>query len=187
MSDEGEYERVDAGAAQTFPAQASAIKKGGYVVLKGRPCRVVDTSTSKTGKHGSAKCHITAIDIFTNKKIEEISPSTHTMQVPNISRKEYTLVDVSSDGYVSLMAEDGKLSCFFHFSPWPLFGSIIIKQLIIPFQSSGNVKEDLKVPDDDEIVSSKIREGFEANKEILVSVLSAMGEEKIVAAKESSQ
>ncbi len=73
-------------------------------------------------------------------------------------------------------------------SPPGLFKShLLLSSLSFLIQFSGNVKEDLKVPDDDEIVSTKIREGFEANKEILVSVLSAMGEEKIVAAKESSQ
>merc|ERR1711879_1036175 len=103
MSD-GEFENTGSGASLTIPCQASGIKKNGYMIIKGRPCKVVDTSTSKTGKHGSAKVHFTAIDIFNGKKYEEISPSTHTLQVPIINRQEYTLVDVDQDGFCPLMA-----------------------------------------------------------------------------------
>jgi translation elongation factor IF5A len=106
MSD-GEFENTGSGASLTVPSQASGIKKNGYMIIKGRPCKVVDCSTSKTGKHGSAKVHFTAIDIFNGKKYEEISPSTHTLQVPIINRQEYTLVDVDQDGFVSLMSADG--------------------------------------------------------------------------------
>merc|ERR1712125_92758 len=75
----------------SYPAQCSSIKKGGYVVIKEHPCKVVETSTSKTGKHGHAKVHMVALDIFTGKKCEEICPSTHNMMVPNVTRTEFPL------------------------------------------------------------------------------------------------
>ena len=31
--------------------------------LEGRPCKIVEMSTSKTGKHGHAKVHLVAIDV----------------------------------------------------------------------------------------------------------------------------
>ena len=75
MADET-FEQVSSGASQSYPQQASALRKNGFVLLKGFPCKIVDMSTSKTGKHGHAKVNIVGVDIFTGKKYEDICPST---------------------------------------------------------------------------------------------------------------
>lgn len=119
------------------------------MLIKGKPCKVLSISTSKTGKHGHAKCNFTAQDIFTGKKCEEIIPSTHGTQVPNVSRKEYTLVDLSEDEFLTLMDDEGA------------------------------TREDIKLPAGD--MAFDIKEKWQdQDKEWLVTVLSAMGQEQVV-------
>ncbi|KAM8916960.1 eukaryotic translation initiation factor 5A-1-like isoform 1-T1 [Spinachia spinachia] len=105
MADE-DFECGHSGASSTFPQQCSALRKNGFVMIKGRPCKIMEMSTSKTGKHGHAKVHLTGLDIFTQKKYEDICPSTHNMDVPHVTRKDYQVIDVA-DGFLSLMDDGG--------------------------------------------------------------------------------
>jgi len=104
---EADFESGTSGASETFPQQCSALRKNGYVMIKSRPCKIVEMSTSKTGKHGHAKVHMVALDIFTGKKLEDICPSTHNMNVPNVTRKDYQMVNID-DGFAELMDDDGE-------------------------------------------------------------------------------
>ena len=146
------FEQTTSGASLTYPMQCSALRKGGHVVIKGRPCRVVEMSTSKTGKHGHAKVNLVGIDIFTGKKLEDMSPSTHNMDVPNVHRNEFTLIDID-DGFLNLM--DG----------------------------NGETKDDTKLPEGE--LGEQILADFRAGKELIVAVLTAMGEEAAIAYKEA--
>ncbi|KAI1083623.1 translation initiation factor eIF5A [Whalleya microplaca] len=100
MSAENNFEvdaQGDAGADKVFPMQCSALRKNNHVVIKGRPCKIVDMSTSKTGKHGHAKVHLVGIDIFTGKKLEELCPSTHNMMVPKVETENWIFTYIDDD------------------------------------------------------------------------------------------
>lgn len=53
--DDEQFEQASSGASLFYPKQCSALRKNEFVILKGNPCKIVDMSTSKTGKHGHAK------------------------------------------------------------------------------------------------------------------------------------
>jgi len=150
MADDYDFVGGDAGASETFPMQCSALRKNGFVMIKGRPCKIVEMSTSKTGKHGHAKVHMVALDIFTGRKYEDICPSTHNMDVPNVKRKDLQLIGMD-DGFLSLMDD------------------------------SGETRDDLKCPEGD--IGEEIKAAVDSDRDILCTVLSACGEECVIATK----
>lgn len=142
-------------ASTTYPMQCSALRKNGYVMIKQRPCKIVEMSTSKTGKHGHAKVHLVGIDIFNGKRYEDLCPSTHNIDVPNVQRIDFQLIDISDDGFVTLMTD------------------------------KGDTRDDLRLPDGD--LAGKIKEEFaKEDNTVLVTVISAVGEESIIACKNAS-
>ncbi len=147
----------DAGSAGIEKVSAGSLKKGDLVMIKGRPCKVASMTTAKPGKHGSAKAIITAIDIFTSNKLETTFSTGDNVDAPVVKRVEYTLINIEEDGYVHLMDESGEL------------------------------KEDLKLPEDEAFkdVAERCKEIFnEGKKECIVVVISALGQEKMISARE---
>ena len=153
-SGDEKFEKVDAGSSKTHPISFGDVKKGYYVVLnKDRPCKVVDQKHFKVGKHGSAKVNLIGIDIFNGKKYEQLSPASHTIQVPEIKRTPYTLIDIDNDGYITLM------------------------------DKQGSSRQDLKLPDeteDDKKLSERIKAAHNEGKEIILTIFEAMGIEKVM-------
>merc|ERR1712224_1103239 len=162
--DEGQtFETGDAGSAHTYPQAAGELRKGSYVMIKGHPCKVAEVTTSKTGKHGHAKVHIVALDIFTSKKYEDLCPTSHNVEVPFVKRIEYQVMNIDGQS-VSLMEE-----------------------------GAAETKDDLNLPnvvsigeptDDDNKLTKDIEEAFEkGDKNVIVIVQSACDTEKIIGMK----
>ena len=157
--EDNEFTQGDAGSTGMEKVQAGSLKKGSLVMIKGRPCKVVDFSTAKTGKHGAAKAMDTGIDIFTANKLECTFSTGDNVDAPVVTKTEYSLINIDDEGFVTLM------------------------------QDNGDVKEDLKLPDDEWLkdVAAKVKEIFDGGKnECLVTVLKSLGTEKIVSVREGA-
>jgi len=162
--DEPTFETAESGASHTYPQQAGEIRKGSYLMIKGNPCKCVEVSTSKTGKHGHAKAHIVAIDIFTGKKMEDLCPTSHNLEIPFVKKIEYQVLSADPDsGEVSLLDE------------------------------SGSTKDDLNLPtfntvgdptdEDKKIAKELVDEMEKGEKTVMAIVQSACGKEKIIGTK----
>jgi translation initiation factor 5A len=97
MADDEQYDDAGEGKEGCQPLQASAFRKGTNILLKDKPCKVVDMSTSKTGKHGHAKINFTGIDIFTGKKYKALQSSTHNMWTFESTKSEWSVMSLEGD------------------------------------------------------------------------------------------
>lgn len=134
----------------TYPQKASACRKGGYLMIDNHPCKIIEMSTSKTGKHGHAKCKFMAKDIFDQTQHEFVQTSTHNVDIPNVSRQEYQLSDIDEEGYVSLLDDNAEM------------------------------RSDLKLPDNNIELSDSIRKFYEIGEDCAVTVLKACDREMII-------
>ena len=129
-----------------------------YMMIKGKPCKVLNISVSKTGKHGHAKCNFTATDIFTGKKYEDMIPSTHGTTVPIVTKTEWEVIDINEDGELTLMDE------------------------------AGNQKTDLNLPTYPEGMADEIRDAWaDGENQISVTVQAAVDIEQIIGYKKVSE
>jgi len=106
--------------------------------------------------------------IFTQKKYEDLSPSTHNMDVPNVVRNEYQLVNSASDlSYACPRAPDTDAPT----APRRAVDEGFLNLLT----QDGAEKNDVKVPEGQ--VGSEIQKAFDDGEDIIVTITSAMGEE----------
>lgn len=107
-TDEFEIHHADAGSQEMTTIPVNKLKKGGYVLIEGRPCRVVDITKSKTGKHGHAKAGIAGTDLFTGRRYETHLPTSHDIEVPFVDRQDYALINIE-DQHTQLLALDNTM------------------------------------------------------------------------------
>lgn len=76
---------------------ASSLKVGGYLIIGGVACVAKRIDTSKTGKHGHAKCRIEASGLVNNEKKIIIKTSHDKIEVPIVEKKSAQVLSVSND------------------------------------------------------------------------------------------
>lgn len=69
------------------PIDVGGLKVGSYVIVDDEPCRVIDYSKSKPGKHGSAKARVVAIGVFDGGKRSFVKPVSAQVEVPIINKR----------------------------------------------------------------------------------------------------
>ena len=80
----------------TKPIDVGSLRVGGYMMIDGEPCHIVDITKSKPGKHGSAKARIVAIGVFDNQKRQFVKPVDSNTEVPIIDKRTGQVFAVSA-------------------------------------------------------------------------------------------
>jgi translation initiation factor 5A len=69
------------------PMDLGALRVGSYIIIDGEPCKIVNYTKSKPGKHGAAKARIVAIGVFDESKRTIVKPVSAQVEVPLIEKK----------------------------------------------------------------------------------------------------
>ncbi len=73
------------------------LQEGNYVMIEDVPCKIDSYSTSKPGKHGSAKARVEGRGVFDSQKRNFTQPVDAKIWIPIIDRKQGQVVSVSGD------------------------------------------------------------------------------------------
>ena len=69
------------------PVDVGSLKTGSYVIVDDEPCRIVDITKSKPGKHGSAKARVVTIGVFDGVKRSFVKPVSAKAEMPMIEKR----------------------------------------------------------------------------------------------------
>jgi len=71
------------------------LQEGNYVMIDDVPSKITSYSTSKPGKHGSAKARVEGTGVFDGQKRNFTQPVDAKVWVPIVNRKQGQVVSVS--------------------------------------------------------------------------------------------
>ena len=80
------------------PVDVGELRVGGYMMIEGEPCHIVDITKSKPGKHGSAKARIVGVGVFDGVKRQFVKPVSSNAEVPIIDKRTGQVFAVTPNG-----------------------------------------------------------------------------------------
>ena len=80
------------------PVDVGSLKSGRYVMVDDEPCRIVDVTKSKPGKHGSAKARVVAIGVFDSLKRSFVKPVNARIEMPLIEKRTGQVISTTATG-----------------------------------------------------------------------------------------
>ena len=118
------------------------LKRGDTIIIDGAPCKILDTTTSRPGKHGHAKVNMMAVGLLDGKKRQLMMPGHDKVEAPIIEKKTAQILSIAGkmasvmdmDSYETFELEipdelkeeiaEGKEVLY-----WTLMGSKVMKQV----------------------------------------------------------
>jgi translation initiation factor 5A len=89
--------------------EAHHIKRGSYIIIKNRPCKIMNVMIAKPGKHGHMKVHAVGIDVITGKKYELMCAGHIMVTQFALEKEEYQLTYMDEEN-LDCLNEKGKQS-----------------------------------------------------------------------------
>ena len=82
---------------ETKLQQVSTLKVGSFVLFDNVASKVTDIQISKTGKHGHAKCRITAVGLVDSQKRIKVIPGDDKIDIPIIEKESAQVLSIQED------------------------------------------------------------------------------------------
>jgi translation initiation factor 5A len=73
------------------------LTKGSYIIVDDVACKVVDTATSRPGKHGHAKVNLMATGLLDGRKRNLVLPGHDMVDVPIIEKKNAQVLSITAN------------------------------------------------------------------------------------------
>jgi translation initiation factor 5A len=74
-----------------------SLKKGDTIIIDGSPCKIIDTATSRPGKHGHAKVNLMAVGLLDDKKRNLVLPGHDKVEAPIVEKKSAQILTISGN------------------------------------------------------------------------------------------